>query len=160
MTAVTTEATQATQATQATRAEALRSIEDEIVVLIRRLKGEIRERAQLLHRDLQGPSYPVLSWLAANGPVRASAIVEVFGMDKGALSRQLQHLEELGLVERTPDPADGRATLVSASAGAVRRLEEVDRERRAVLGERLSEWSVAEMSEFARQLGRYNRSMD
>jgi DNA-binding MarR family transcriptional regulator len=142
-----------------TRTAALRSIEDEIGILLRRLKREIAERAQLIHPDLQGTSYFLLGWLAQNGPVRASAIVGVFGMDKGALSRQLQHLEELGLVQRSPDPADGRATLVSVSEDASRRLGEVDGQRRAVAGERLAEWSVAELEEFAHLLGRYNRSL-
>lgn len=146
--------------TTTTRPEALRAVEDEIGVLVRRLKRAIAERAHAIHRDLQGTSYLLLGWLSENGPVRASAIVEVFGMDKGALSRQLQHLEELGLVERTPDPADGRATLVSASAEAVRRLTQVDDERRICLDERLGDWTVAELEEFARQLGHYNRSLD
>jgi len=142
------------------RIDAVRAIEDEIGVLVRRLRRAIAERAHAIHRDLQGASYLVLGWLADNGPVRASAIVEVFGTDKGSVSRQLQHLEELGLVERTPDPADGRATLVSASAEAVRRLAQVDEDRRASLNDRLGDWSVAELEAFARQLGHYNRSLD
>jgi DNA-binding MarR family transcriptional regulator len=146
--------------TSAARTDALRGIEDEITTLVRRLKRTIAERAHEVHPNLQGASYLVLGWLAEHGPVRASAIVEVFSTDKGVISRQLQHLEELGLVERTPDPADGRATLVSASAEAVRRLGAVDERRRTLLDERLGDWSVDELSEFARQLGRYNRSLD
>lgn len=146
--------------TAVARAEALRAIEDEISSLVRRLKRAIGERAHGIHPSLQGPSYLVLGWLAEHGPVRASAIVEVFKIDKGALSRQLQHLEELRLVERTPDPADGRATLVSVSAEAVRRLGQVDDQQRVSLDERLGDWSVEELSAFARQLGRYNSSMD
>lgn len=149
-----------TSATSTTRAEALTAIEDEVGVMVRRIKRVIHERARSVHRDLQGASYLLLGWLADNGPVRASAIVEVFGTDKGSLSRQLQHLEELGLVERTPDPADGRATLVSASAEGRRRLAEVDAERRRTLDERLSDWSVDELAGFARQLAHYNRSLD
>jgi DNA-binding MarR family transcriptional regulator len=142
------------------RVDAVRAIEDEIGVLVRRLKRVINERAHAIHRDLQGASYLILGWLAEHGPVRASAIVEVFGMDKGSLSRQLQHLEDLGFVERTPDPADGRATLVNASAQAVRRLAEVEEERRRSLDERLADWSADELEAFARQLGHYNRSLD
>ena len=144
----------------APRIDAVRAIEDEIVVLVRRLKRAIAERAHAIHRDLQGASYILLGWLAENGPVRASAIVEVFGTDKGSLSRQLQHLEELGLVERTPDPADGRATLVSTTEEAVRRLVDVDTQRRAALDQGLADWSVAELGEFARQLGRNNASLE
>jgi len=142
------------------RMDALQAIEDEIGVLVRRLKRAINERAHAVNRDLQGASYLLLGWLAEHGPVRASAIVEVFGMDKGSLSRQLQHLEELGLVERTPDPADGRATLVSASSEGARRLTEVDAQRRVSLDEGLGDWSVAELEAFARQLAHYNRSLD
>ena len=50
--------------------------------------------------------------------MRASAIAEAFGIDKGAISRQVQHLVDLGLVDRTPDPADGRADLLAASDDA------------------------------------------
>jgi DNA-binding MarR family transcriptional regulator len=146
--------------TAVARPEALRAIEREISLLVRRLKRTIAERARGVHPNLQGASYLVLGWLAEHGPVRASAIVEVFAIDKGVVSRQLQHLEELGLVERTPDPADGRATLVSASAEAVRRLTEVDDQRRALLDQRLGDWSAEELAELARQLGRYNRSLD
>jgi DNA-binding MarR family transcriptional regulator len=143
-----------------TREEALRGIEDEFGVLLRRLKRVVAERARAIHPDLQGASYILLGWLRDNPPVRASAIVEAFGTDKGALSRQLQHLEDLGLVERTPDPADGRATLVSTTAEAVRRLVEVDAQRRVALDRGLGDWSVAELEEFARQLGRYNASLE
>jgi DNA-binding MarR family transcriptional regulator len=141
------------------RIDALQAIDEEIGMLVRVLKRNIAERAHRTHGSLQSSSYLMLGWLAEHGPVRASTIVEVWGIDKGALSRQLQHLEELGLVERSPDPADGRATLVSASADAVRRLAEVDEHRRALMDERLGDWSVEELTEFARQLGRYNGSL-
>lgn len=144
----------------ATRTDALHAIEDELGVLVRRLKRSIVERAQAVDRDLQGASYLLLGWLAKNGPARATAIVEVFGMDKGSLSRQLQHLEDLGLVERTADPDDGRATLVSASPEAVRRLDEVDGQRRAMLDGKLGAWSADELAHFADQLGRYNSSLE
>jgi DNA-binding MarR family transcriptional regulator len=142
------------------RVEAVRAIEDEISALLRRIKRVIGERARCVHRDLQGSSYLMLGWISEHGPARASVIVEEFGIDKGSMSRQLQHLEELGLVERTPDPADGRATLVSASEEAVRRLADVEGHRRAFLDERLGDWSVTELEEFARQLGHYNRSLE
>jgi DNA-binding MarR family transcriptional regulator len=142
------------------RVDALRAIEDEIGVLVRRLKRALGERAHAFHRDLGGPSYLMLGWLAENGPVRASAIIEVFRMDKGALSRQLQHLEDLDLIERTPDPADGRATLVSISEAAARRLAEVDAEQRVSFDERLGDWSVSELDAFARSLAHYNAALD
>lgn len=146
--------------TRISRDEVLRHIEDEMGILVRRLKRTIGERARALDPSLQGTSYLVLGWLAQHGAVRPSAVVEAMGTDKGAVSRQLQHLEELGYVERGPDPTDGRATLVSATDRARGRLAEVDRRRRQSLDERLGGWSAEELEEFVTQLGRYNRSLD
>jgi DNA-binding MarR family transcriptional regulator len=102
----------------------------------------------------------MLSWLADEGPVRASAMVERFNIDKGAISRQLQHLDELGLVVRTPDPADGRASLVAASDDARRRLADVAEHRRKWLDEQLGDWSAEELERFATTLERYNRALN
>ncbi len=86
------------------RADSLRHLEREVGVLIRRIKRVIGERARAVHEDLQPASYLMLSWLVDEGPVRASAMVEKFSIDKGAVSRQLQHLDDLGLVEPDAGP--------------------------------------------------------
>jgi DNA-binding MarR family transcriptional regulator len=72
----------------------------------------------------------------------------------------VQHLCDLGLLEREPDPADGRAVLISASADAVRRMEAVAHDRRRWLEERLEEWSEDDLSGFVGALERYNSALD
>jgi DNA-binding MarR family transcriptional regulator len=72
----------------------------------------------------------------------------------------VQHLCELGLLVREPDPVDGRAMLASASPDAVRRLEAVDKDRRRWLEDRLAEWSEGDLSEFVAGLARYNVALD
>ncbi len=144
----------------ASRAESLRQLEREVGVLIRRIRRVIGERARSVHEDLQPASYLMLSWLADEGPVRASSMVENFNIDKGAVSRQLQHLVDLGLVERTPDPDDGRATLVAASEDAVHRLADVAEHRRKWLDERLGDWDAEELARFVGLLEHYNRSLN
>jgi len=141
------------------RTDSLRHLEREVGVLIRRVRRVIGERARLVHQDLQPASYLMLSWLADEGPVRAAEMVETFNIDKGAVSRQLAHLDELGQVERTPDPADGRASLVAASADARRRLNDVAEHRRKLLDEQLGDWTPEELAHFAQLLERYNRSL-
>ncbi|SFC61136.1 MarR family protein [Nocardioides terrae] len=142
-----------------TRADALRQLEDEVTVLFHRIKRVLVERAHAVHPELSGLGLPMLMRIAA-GPVRASALVEEFQVDKGAVSRHLQHLEELGLIERTPDPDDGRATLLSVTPDAARRLGDIDADRRTRLKDRLADWSASDLAALAEQLGRYNHSLD
>ena len=142
------------------RADELGRREQEVGVLIRRVKRVIGERARAVHPDLQPASYLMLTHLATEGPQRSSVMSDLFNVDKGAISRQVQHLCDLGLLVREPDPADGRATLVSASPDAVHRLESVDRDRRKWLDERLSGWSETDLRDFVTALARYNATLD
>jgi DNA-binding MarR family transcriptional regulator len=144
----------------ASRGEELRRLESEVGVLIRRIRRVIHERARAVHPEMQPSTYLLLAWLAEEGPVRASAIAESFGIDKGAISRQIQHLDELGLVTRERDPADGRATLVAASDDAVRRMADVAAHRRKWLDEQLGDWSADELAGFVDTLARYNDALN
>lgn len=141
------------------RAAAVEAVQDEVRAILHRAKRAVGARAHAVHPDLQGASYLLLGWLAQHEPVRASTIVEALGSDKGALSRQLQHLEELGLIVRTPDPDDGRATLVSPTEEAVRRLAAVDDQQTRALCARLADWPVGDLEELASRLARYNEAL-
>lgn len=142
------------------RSESLRSIEREFGVLIRRVRRVVGQRARSVHPDLQPASYLMLAYLDEAGPLRASTVVEDFGVDKGAVSRQTQHLVELGLLTRDPDPADGRATLLSVTADAHDRLARVREERSRRFDRRLGGWTDEELAAFAAELGRYNATLD
>lgn len=141
------------------RAEALHDLEREIGVLLRRIKRVIVERAEAVHPELQAGGHQMLAWIADHGPVRPSVLVDEFHVDKGAVSRTIQHLCDLGLVDKEPDPADGRASLLSASPDAVRRLREGDAQRREWVQDRLKGWSAAELHDLAERLGRYNEAL-
>jgi DNA-binding MarR family transcriptional regulator len=145
--------------TEQPRTEIVDHLEQEVGVLIRRIRRVIHERSRAVHPDLQPASYLLLSHLVTHGPSRASTVAEQFGIDKGAISRQVQHLVELGLLDRAPDPADGRATLVSASADAQSRLSEVNRHRRKQLDEVLGDWDDDDLASFVGLLSRYNTSL-
>ncbi len=141
------------------RVAALRQVEHEVTMLIRRVRRVIAERARAVHPDLQSASYLMLGYVLSDGPIRASALSTVFDLDKGAISRQVQHLVDLGLVDRTPDPDDGRATLISVSDEGARRFQDVADHRRKFFDERLGEWPVDEIRAFAGTLARYNEAL-
>ena len=142
------------------RADLLAELEGELGMLIRRVRRVIGARAAVVHPDLAPASYLLLGFLAAEGPVRSSVVVEKLGVDKGAVSRQVQHLEELGLVERMPDPADGRASLLGATRFAKARLDVVTTERRQWLDARLGDWSDDDLGGLVDSLARYNRTLE
>jgi DNA-binding MarR family transcriptional regulator len=143
-----------------TRQQALRRIEQEVGVLLRRVRRVIGDRARAVHPDLQPSSYLLLSHLAESGPLRASAVVEEMGIDKGAVSRQITHLAELGLLDRTRDPDDGRAMLLAVTDDARARLDRVARDRSERFGQLLREWTDTELAAFGAELGRYNTALD
>lgn len=145
--------------TAVSRTEGLRELEGEVGVMIRRVRRVIGERARAVHPDLLPASYLMLGYVRDHGPVRASVVGSVFDIDKGAISRQVQHLIDLGLLDRSPDPDDGRATLLAASADAVRRLEEVADQRRVQLAERLGDWTAEDLADFTAALRRYNEAL-
>lgn len=141
------------------RADAVAAVEEEIRALLHRVRGVIGARARAVHEELPGASYVALTWLAHRDPVRASEIVDALDIDKGSLSRHLHHLEELGLVRRSPDPADGRASLVSATPEALRRLDTVEEQHRRAVCDGLADWTVADLGDLADRLARYNRAL-
>ena len=143
----------------APRPESLVRLEQEVGVLVRRIRRVIAERARLVHPDLQPASYLMLSHVAENGPMRASSVAEVFTIDKGAISRQVTHLIELGLVEKSRDPEDGRAWLLSATPDATQRLRTVAEQRRTYLAERLDGWEAGDLERFTDLLSLYNESL-
>ncbi|NYI80860.1 MarR family winged helix-turn-helix transcriptional regulator [Nocardioides panzhihuensis] len=144
----------------ATRIEALVRLESELGMFLRRGKRAMSARGRMLHPDLPPGGYMLLTWLAEHGPVRASALVDGLGIDKGAVSRMVQTIIDLGLLERHPDPEDGRASLVSVTAKAREGLDRVARERRVRFNDRLADWSPDEIDQLSGMLSRYNEALE
>jgi DNA-binding MarR family transcriptional regulator len=140
--------------------ETLKALEHEMGVLVRRLRRVIAERARMLHPDLSPVAYSMLMALNDSGPRRASDLVEIFSIDKGAVSRQVQTLLELGLIERSPDPEDRRAMILVITEEGSRRLANLALTRRHEVSARLGDWSDEELRSFVRSLARYNSALE
>jgi DNA-binding MarR family transcriptional regulator len=142
-----------------TRNDDLRSIEAEVGTLIRRVKRVMGERAREVHPELHPMTYFMLTHLATHGPLRGADLADAFGMDKGGVSRQVQSLVDLGLVERKPAPEDRRAILLDATDEGRERLDAMSRSRRDRFDGRLAEWTDEELSSFAARLAAYNQAL-
>jgi DNA-binding MarR family transcriptional regulator len=139
--------------------ETVRALEHEMGVLVRRLRRLIAERARQVHPDLAPVGYSMLVALQ-DEPRRASELVDLFSIDKGAVSRQVQSLLELGLIERTPDPEDRRAAILAITPLGHERMEAVAEDRRTEVRERLGDWTDDDLAQLVGSMARYNQALD
>lgn len=142
------------------RQSSLRELEIELAVMVQRLRRVIRRRAEELHPDLSARAYMILSYLYNRGPVRASDLVTDFVVDKGAISRQVQQLVDIGLIERVSDPDDGRAHLLMLPESTRQRLREQAADRRRRLDQKIGGWSEDEIASFVAHLRAYNDAVE
>lgn len=141
---------------EAQRDEALRGLEHEIGRLLRRIRRGLGDRAAQVDPALSATAYPLLVTLVELGPHRAADLADLFALDKGAVSRVVHQLLELGLIERAPDPQDGRASILSATAKGKERLAETADRRHQEIGARLADWAPESIAELAQGLARFN----
>ncbi|MEU7215104.1 MarR family winged helix-turn-helix transcriptional regulator [Nocardia iowensis] len=71
----------------------------------------------------------VLHTLVHRGPMRLSALKVTEQITQPAITQLVSRLERDGLVERRPDPADGRAVLVRVTDAGARVVQTRHRER-------------------------------
>lgn len=135
-------------------------VERQLAVLLRRARAWNREVATEVHPDLQSTAYALLSRIDELVGVRASDLSDYFGIDKGAVSRQVALLETTGLVAREPDPVDGRAQLLVVTEEGRKRLANARGGRRRIVREQLDRWPEQDVETFALLLSRYNSQMD
>ena len=141
------------------RQVAVRDVEHEIGTLLRRIRKGLSERAVQVHPELNATSYLILTTLSEQGACRAAHLVEAFALDKGSVSRVVHQLLEIGLIERSPDPADGRASILTVTDQAVRRLAAVRDRRRPHFESRLDDWEIADIEDLAARLDRFNQAL-
>lgn len=136
------------------------SLERELTLFLRRARASQGEMAREVHPDLESAAYGLLVRLDECGGVRATDLAAYVGVGRATMSRQLRALEDLGLVAREPDPADGRAWLVRLTDEGRRRVGSVREARRARYVSQLSHWDRLEVAELARLLGQLNQVME
>jgi DNA-binding MarR family transcriptional regulator len=132
------------------------ALERELTVLLRRARSQQGEMAREVHPDLEPAAYGLLVRLEECGRQRATDLAAFIGVGKATMSRQLRALEDLGLVAREPDPADGRAWLVHLTEEGARRVASVRVARRARYVRKLAHWDAREVAELARLLRELN----
>jgi DNA-binding MarR family transcriptional regulator len=102
----------------------------------------------------------VLGTLATRGPSRLTTIAECTGFDASTMSRQVADLEKAGLLKRTPDADDRRASLLEATVQGQELMQRLSDGRRRRLERLLGEWSDKDIQTLGRMLRKLNESTD
>jgi DNA-binding MarR family transcriptional regulator len=139
---------------------ALLELEAQMAVMARRLRRVVSERATAVDPSLGAVGYGVLEHLQRHGDCRQTDLVAALGVEKGAISRAVQQLVDLGLAGRVEDPDDGRACRVRILDLGAARLRAVLELRRAAYAERLADWTPDDLDAFVAMLTRYNAALE
>lgn len=145
------------QATDVRREEALTEVEQAFGQF---MMSVIRNKNHTVGRRLDRMALMVLGTLAHHGPSRLTFVSEHTGFDVSTVSRQVAVLENEGLLSRTSDPDDRRASLLQATDKGEALMQRLKDGRRRRMARLLAEWSTDDIKQFGRLLADLNRASE
>jgi DNA-binding MarR family transcriptional regulator len=117
-----------------------------IVRTARRLRQEAAAEAT----GLTPTSTAALATIERHGPLTPSELAKLERVRRPTVTRTLGCLDREGLIERTPDPADGRSALVSVNTAGRERLRRLRRRKNAYLARRMRDMPAADVETLER----------
>jgi DNA-binding MarR family transcriptional regulator len=136
------------------------------------LLGRLGEAALLVARDrlnplfaefgLQPGEFDVLATLRRSGPPYAltpTALYEAAMISSGSMTNRIDRLENAGLVERRPNPADKRGTLVALTTNGLALIDRIVEAHVASQQSIVSGLDEQERGQLAALLGKLIRSL-
>lgn len=109
-----------------------------------------RLRQEALRKEAGGEMSPsttaALASVERHGPLTPSELADTERVRRPTATRILRTLEEAGLVERTPDPEDGRSALISITAGGREKLRSLRKRKTAYLARRMRDLDADEVA--------------
>jgi DNA-binding MarR family transcriptional regulator len=115
-----------------------------------RTARRLRQEAAGVAGELTPTSAAALATVERHGPLTPSELAEIERVKRPTATRTLGVLGEAGLVERAPDPEDGRSALLSITAAGRERLRRLRGRKNAYLARRMRELPVADVETLER----------
>jgi DNA-binding MarR family transcriptional regulator len=109
--------------------------------------------------DLTRVSWLAIGILAEQDRLSQSQLAGALELGPPATGKLVDRLEERGLVERLPDPADRRANLLSLTAPARQLVEDLGPVGEMIREEVLQDLSIAERQQLGRLLARVKQRL-
>lgn len=115
-----------------------------------RMARRLRQEAAAETTGLTPTSVAALATIERHGPMTPSEIAEIERVKRPTITRTLRCLQREGLIDRAPDPADGRSALVSVNGAGRERLRRLRGRKNAYLARRMRDLSVEEVETLVR----------
>jgi DNA-binding MarR family transcriptional regulator len=131
---------------------------DELVRLVKVLIS-MRQYAPGPHPQVDHTHFPVLFNLAVE-PRRVSDLAGCVHADVSTVSRQVSHLVDQGLVDKSPDPRDGRVQILSLTDEGRRTITEITAARGRWLRTVLADWSQPDAQQLLAQITRFADALE
>ncbi|MGN6816609.1 MAG: MarR family transcriptional regulator, partial [Solirubrobacterales bacterium] len=110
-----------------------------------RTARRLRQEAAAETSGLTPTSTAALATIERHGPMTPSEIAGIERVKRPTVTRTLGCLEREGLIDRTPDPADGRSALVEVNGAGRERLRRLRSRKNAYLARRMRDLSAEEV---------------
>jgi len=111
-----------------------------------RTARRLRQEAAGGGAELTPTASSALAAVERHGPLTPSGLAEIERIKRPTATRILRVLLEAGLVDRAPDPADGRSALVSVNAAGRERLRRLRGRKNAYLARRMRDLPAADVA--------------
>ena len=115
-----------------------------------RTARRLRQEAAAETSGLTPTSVAALATIERHGPLTPSEIAQIERVKRPTITRTLGCLEREGLIDRAPDPADGRSSLVSANGAGRERLRRLRSRKNAYLARRMRDLTDEEVETLER----------
>lgn len=115
-----------------------------------RTARRLRQEAAAETSGLTPTSVAALATIERHGPLTPSEIAAIERVKRPTITRTLGCLEREGLIDRAPDPADGRSSLVSVNAAGRERLRRLRGRKNAYLARRMKDLTDEEVETLER----------
>ncbi|HEY3491468.1 MAG TPA: MarR family transcriptional regulator [Solirubrobacterales bacterium] len=115
-----------------------------------RTARRLRQEAAAETSGLTPTSVAALATIERHGPLTPSEIAAIERVKRPTVTKTLGCLEREGLIDRAPDPADGRSSLVSVNGAGRERLRRLRGRKNAYLARRMKELTDEEVETLER----------
>lgn len=117
----------------------------------RRDETIIAEAGVLLDRVL----FPLLVIVDRRGPIGVVDLAECVGRDYTTVSRQLDKLDKLGLIERRPSATDRRVREATVTSAGKAMNDAIDAARERLMSAAFASWEASELAQLTLLMRRF-----